>query len=510
MLTGHKLFEGETVSPVLASVLKDDVDLDELPGDTPPTIRDLIGRSLRKKPKQRLQAIGDARIVLEEYRADPEGSAAPQTESVLVIDERPRWRRLLPWAAAGLLAFALAGLSWSVLHTKPQVVSATIPPPPEAEFYLNPASPGPVAVSPDGRSIAFSAQDTNGDILLYVRRLNAPQAQALSGTDNAAYPFWSPDSRWIGYFNRPEGTLKKIDTNGGPPITLTEASNGKGGTWNEDGVIVFAPEAGSPLHRVASAGGESVPLTEIDAERHNSHRHPRFLPDGKQIIFLARGNTPGQSSLMVADLESGSTREVMATETQAEYASGHLLFVRDRTLMAQTFDAGAAKLEGEAVPLAEELLVIQGASLADFSLSETGILSFATGRSEDQTQLEWRDRTGGDGGTLGDEASYQTPVLSPDGSVAVVEIVDGSTGTEDLWIVDLERAVRTRFTFDSAQDIWPVWAPDGQTVYFSSNRGGGFAVYKKNLEGAGEVEEVMGGAGSGACARRRGVRGPSW
>ena len=493
MLTGHKLFEGETVSHVLASVLKDNVDLDELPGDTPPTIRDLIGRSLRKKPKQRLQAIGDARIVLEEYRADPEGSAAPQTESVLVIDEGPRWRRLLPWAAAGLLAVALAGLSWSVLGTKPQVVSATIPPPPEAEFYLNPNSPGPVAVSPDGRSLAFSAQDANGDILLYVRRLDAPQAQALSGTDNAAYPFWSPDSRWIGYFNRPEGTLKKIDTNGGPPITLTEAPNGKGGTWNDGGVIVFAPEASSPLHRVSSAGGESVPLTGLDAERHNSHRHPRFLPDGHQIIFLARGNTPAQSSLMVADLESGSTREVMATETQAEYASGHLLFVRERALMAQPFDPGSAELEGEAVPLAEELLVIQGASLADFSLSETGILSFATGRSEDQTHLEWRDRTGGDGGTLGDEAPYQTPLLSPDGSVAVVEIVDESTGTEDLWVVDLERAVRTRFTFDSAQDIWPVWSPDGQTVFFSSNRGGGFAIYKKSLEGAGEVEEVIRG-----------------
>jgi Tol biopolymer transport system component len=124
-------------------------------------------------------------------------------------------------------------------------------------------------------------------------------------------------------------------------------------------------------------------------------------------------------------------------------------------------------------------------------LSKTGILSFATGRSEDQTHLEWRDRTGGDAGTLGDEAPYQTPVLSPDGSVAVVEIVDGSTGTEDLWIVDLERAVRTRFTFDSAQDIWPVWSPDGQTIFFASNRGGGFAVYKKSLEGAGEVEEVV-------------------
>ncbi len=493
MLTGHKLFEGETVSHVLASVLKDEVDLDELPAETPAPFRKLIGRCLRKKPKQRLQAIGDARIAIEEYLADPEGSVDAPAESTVVAAAVPRWRRFLPWAVAGLLAVAVAGLMWSILGMNPQVVSATIPPPPDAEFYLNPNSPGPVAVSPDGRSLAFSAQDPNGDILLYVRRLNAPQAQALSGTDNAAYPFWSPDSRWIGYFNRPEGTLKKIDTNGGPPITLTEASNGKGGTWNDDGVIVFAPEASSPLHRVSSAGGQSVQLTEIDGESHNSHRHPRFLPGGSQIIFLARGNTPAQSSLLVADLENGTTREVMATQTQAEYATGHLLFVRERALMAQPFDPGAARLEGEAAPLAEDVLVIQGASLADFSLSETGILSFATGRSEDQTQLEWRDRIGGEGGTLGDEAPYQTPVLSPDGSLAVVEIVDESTGAEDLWIVDIERGVRTRFTFDSAQDIWPVWSPNGQTVFFSSNRGGNFAIYMKSLEGAGEVEQVIHG-----------------
>jgi serine/threonine protein kinase len=493
MLTGNKLFEGETVSHVLASVLKDEVDFEELPSTTPPRIQELIGRCLRKKPKQRLQAVGDARIVLEEYLADPEGSVAVPAESIVVAAAIPHWRRFLPWAVAGLLAVAVAGLMWSVLGAKPQVVSATIPPPPDAEFHLNPNSPGPVAVSPDGRSLAFSAQDSNGDILLYVRRLDAPQAQALSGTDNAAYPFWSPDSRWIGYFNRSDNTLKKIDTNGGPPITLTEARNGKGGTWNDDGVIVFAPEASAPLHRVSSAGGESVPLTEVNSELHNSHRHPRFLPDGHQIMFLARGNTPAQSSLLVTDLDGGEIRKVMATETQAEYASGHLLFVRESALMAQPFDPGSVRLEGEAVPLAEGVLVIQGASLADFSMSKTGVLSFATGRSEEQTRLEWRDRTGGDGSTLGDEAPYRTATLSPDGTLAIVEVIDDSAGTEDLWVVDVERGLRTRFTFDPAQDIWPVWSPDGRTVYFSSNRGGKFAIFKKSLEGAGEVEEVIRG-----------------
>jgi serine/threonine protein kinase len=491
MLSGRKLFEGETVSHVLASVLKDQVDLDALPSETPPRLHELIARCLKKQPKQRLQAIGDARIVLEDYLADPEGSIAVMTESVRVTPAAPRWRRLLPWTIATALAAAMAAFMWSVLGASPQVISATIPPPVDAEFHLNPNSPGPVAVSPDGRSIAFSAQDANGDVLLYVRRLDAPQAQALSGTVNAGYPFWSPDSRWIGYFNRSEGTLKKIDTNGGPPITLTEAPNGKGGAWNGDGVIVFAPSADSPLHRVASAGGESVPLTEIDAERHNSHRHPRFLPDGRQIIFLARGNTPKESALLVTDLQGGAVREVLSTETQAEYASDHLLFVRERALMAQPFDPGSARLEGEAAPLAEDVMVIQGAALASFSVSRTGVLSFATGRAEEQTQLEWRDRTGGGVSAFGDPAPYRSAIISPNGTQAVAEVIDATTGTQDLWIFDIERGLRTRFTFDPGQDIWPVWSPDGRTVFFASNRDGAFNVYGKSLEGAGEVEELV-------------------
>jgi dipeptidyl aminopeptidase/acylaminoacyl peptidase len=159
--------------------------------------------------------------------------------------------------------------------------------------------------------------------------------------------------------------------------------------------------------------------------------------------------------------------------------------------MAQPFDPGTARFEGEAVPLAEDVLTIQGASLADFSMSDTGVLSFATGRSEEQTQLEWRDRAGEEGGAVGDEAPYRTAKLSPDGTLAIAEVIDETTGTQDLWVFDMERGLRTRFTFDPAADIWPVWSPDGQTVYFASNRQGNFGVYQKSLEGAGEVEEVI-------------------
>jgi serine/threonine protein kinase len=491
MLTGHKLFEGETVSHVLASVLKDEVDLDELSAKTPARLLELISRCLRKKPRERLQAIGDARIALEEEIADPGREEAPAGVAAEVAEPRSRWRRALPWAVAAVLALAFAAAMWSVLGQKPQVIAATVAPSEGTDIHLNPASPGPAAVSPDGLSIAYSARDSEGEVLLYLRRIDAPQAQALSDTQNAGYPFWSPDSRWIGFFNRADGTMKKIDTRGGPPITLCRAPNGKGGTWNSDGVIIFAPDATGPLMRVPSAGGEPSKLTEVDVDRHNSNRHPRFLPGGRRVLYLARGVTPPQSTLMAVDLESGETSDVMPLVTQAEFADGQLLFVREGALMAQPFDPEGLEFTGDAVPVAEGVLVVSGASLATFSASHTGILSYITGKADVQAELEWHDRSGKIEGTLGDPTSYRSLVVSPDDQMAAVLVTDMTIGTDDIWIFDLERNLRSRFTFDPALDVYPVWSPDSDSLYFASNRGGEQAIYRKDISGAGNVELIL-------------------
>jgi Tol biopolymer transport system component len=491
MLTGHKLFEGETVSHVLASVLKDDVDLEELPDETHPKLQALIARCLRKQPRQRLQAIGDARIVLEEPLNDAEATVDAGTAAAEVAGPVARWRRVLPWAAAGVLAVAFAAAMWSVLGREQQVIAATVAPAEGTNFHLNPASPGPAAVSPDGLSIAYSARDADGEVLLYVRRIDAPQPQAFSDTQNAAYPFWSPDSRWIGYFNRADGTLKKIDTRGGPPITLCRAPNGKGGSWNSDGMIVFAPDANGPLMRVSSAGGDPSKLTEIDAERHNSNRHPRFLPDGRHLLYLARGVTPPQSTLMAVDTEGGESTDIMSLVTQAEYANGHLLFVREGALMAQAFDPTKLEFTGDAVPVSEGVLVVSGASLATFSASDTGILSYITGQADMQSELEWRDRAGTIDGTLGDPSSYRSLVVSPDDTMAAVLVTDMTIGTDDIWIFDLERNLRSRFTFDPALDVFPIWSPDSRSLYFASNREGKQGVFRKDIAGAGTVELIL-------------------
>jgi Tol biopolymer transport system component len=489
MLTGTRLFEGETVSHVLASVLKDEPDLGALPSDTDPRIVELIGRCLRKDPKVRIQAIGDIRIAIEEVMADPVGptESAPAAEP----DAPPRWRRLVPWAAAATTALALAAAVVLRPTIEAAVIKATIPPPDGTNFDLRAANPGPAVVSPDGTKIAFTALDDDSETRIFVRRLDAGKAHALSGTEGAQYPFWAPDSRWLGFFTQPDDVLRKIDTTGGPPITLCPASNGKGGSWSEAGVIVFSPDAGSPLQRVSSAGGEAVDLTTRDPERHNSHRLPWFLPDGNRFLFVARGVTGEESALMVGSLDGGEPVEILRNDTQAAYASGRLIFVRDQTLMAQPFDPNRLELTGEAQPVAEDVLVIPGAALAVFGVSDNGVLTFQTGSAIAETALEWRDRAGRATGVLGDPALYRLALLSPDGEHVAAQVTDMETGAFDLWIYEVARNIRTRFTFDPMADVAPVWSADGSIVYFASNRDNLFSVYRKPLSGVGEVEPVV-------------------
>ncbi len=490
MLTGVKLFDGQTVSHVLAAVLKDEPDLSELPEATPPRIAELVGRCLRKDPKMRIQAIGDVRIALDEYLADPEAAAQPAATASPELPTVPGWKRVIPWAAAGALGLVVAALLLIHVLTPTTVVRATIPPPKGMNFDLRPASPGPAVVSPDGTSVAFTAVDEDSETRVFVRRLDAGEAHALSGTEGAQYPFWAPDSRWLGFFTQPGDTLRKIDTTGGPPITLCPAGNGKGGSWSPDGVIVFAAGSSTGLSRVSSAGGESAQITSLDPEKHNSHRLPWFLPDGRHFLFVARGVSGENSSIMIGSLDSQETIEFMHNESQAAFAEGRLLFVRDQTLMAQPFDPDALATTAEAVPVAEDVLVIQGAELAVFGVSGNGVLTFQTGSSVSEAVLEWRDRAGQSTGELSDPALYRTVTLSPDSLYAVAQAVDMETGTQDLWVFELERNIRTRFTFDPLADVAPVWSPDGATIFFASNRDGEFSVFRKPLSGIGEVELV--------------------
>jgi Tol biopolymer transport system component len=289
------------------------------------------------------------------------------------------------------------------------------------------------------------------------------------------------------------GKLKKIAVAGGPPVTLCDASNGKNGTWNRQGDIVFTPTHISPLFRVSAAGGEPTALTELDEEAGDvSHRHPVFLPDGRHFLYVARRRGGDrETTLRIGSLDGTIDRDLIATPANAAYASGRLLFMRADTLMAQPFDPDSFELSGEAVPLVEQVLEITGAALSGFAVSETGTLIYHTGEAKQNSQLVWKDRRGVELGTLGEPADQAGIEFSPDGRRVCVRLI-GEDGQSDLWIYDTDRGLRSRFTFDPGEDVAAKWSPDGRHIAFASDRDGGvFNLYRKDVSGTGDAERLL-------------------
>jgi len=488
-LTGRKAFGGDTITDMIAAVVAREPEWERLPAETPRAVTRLLRRCLEKDQEQRLRDIGDARLELEELLAHPEGLHA-EPEAVAATGKAS----LLWKLAVAVLALVAAGLGFALWQSDTpqpqQITRAFIPAPSIGDFDLGTDYPAPVAVSPDGRTLVFGVQE-EGRKRLWVRDLDDLEARPLAGTEGALYPFWSPDNRHIGFFA--QGKLKKIEVAGGPAMSLCNAPNGKGGTWNEDGVIVFAPSHTTNLQRVSAAGGEPADVTAVDPENgEDSHRHPRFLPDGEHFLYAARVGFGGQSAnsrLMIGSL-SGESSELMPGASNVEYAAGHLLYVYERTLMARPFDTERLEVTGDAFPIAEEIWGDQGALLGVFSASENGVLAFQTGtpREDVDSQLEWFDRSGQLLGEVGTPEPYGEASISPDGATAVVNIRDAASSNRDLWLVDLERQLKTRFTFDPAQDWISVWSPTGDRIAFSSERSGSGDLYIKSVTGGGEAE----------------------
>ena len=493
MLTGRKAFGGETVTDMIAAVVAREPEWERLPADTPRAVNRLLRRCLEKDQEKRLRDIGDARLELEELLAHPEGlHAEPETIGA------PGKASLLWKVAAAVLALVAAGLGfglWRASQPEPQQITrAFIPAPAGADFDLGSDYPAPVALSPNGRTLVYGVQEDGTTKRLWVRDLDDLEARPLAGTEGGLYPFWSPDSRFVGFFA--QGKLKKVEVTGGPAMTLCDAPNGKGGTWNQDGVIVFAPAHTTTLQRVSAAGGEPVEVTKMDVERaEDSHRHPRFLPDGEHFLYTARvgfGGGSANSRLVVGSL-SGEASELMPATSNTEYVAGHLLYVFDTTLMARPFDAERRELTGDAFPIAERVWGDQGALLGVFSASENGVLAYQTGtpREDVLSTLTWMDRSGEVISAVGSEEAYSEVNLSPDGLTAVVNISDRESGNRDLWLVDLQRQLKSRFTFDASQDWIAVWSPDGDRIAFSSERTGSSDLYVKSVSGGGEAELVF-------------------
>ena len=514
MLAGKRAFEGETVSDTLASILKEEPDWGALPPGTPEKVRVILRKCLRRDAKQRLHDIADARLDLEELSsagASTSSSQLPFEEKTAVPGptvgrsasaSRERGSKnvlslYFPWAIAAACAAAAGGFGVLALRARApeeRVFRATINPPDGTVFVVDTTQPGPPVLSPDGRRLAFTARGADAKVRLYVRSLDSSEAQALTGTEGAQYPFWSPDSRFLGF--GADQKLKRIEASGGPPSILCATTDfPKGGAWSPAGVIVFAPAAGGPLHVVSENGGESKPITKLDGKRgDNSHRLPFFLPDGRHFLYLARLSSaqPAEGNQILAgSVDGGESKPILRSPAAAEYASGNLLFLRDRALMAQRFDPERLALQGEARPVVDNVTVLTGAAKAVFSASRTGVLVAQVGAAVDLgAQLDWTDRAGKTLGTLADRAAYDEVSVSPDGRNVAVSAIDLKAGTHDIWICDVARNLKTRFTFDPGEELSPRWSPDGRSVVYVAGRGKQQGFYRKSIEGSG-VEELL-------------------
>ena len=485
MTTAHHAFEGKTQLSVLAAILESEPErVSALRPSSPPRLDETVRRCLAKNPDERYGCMHDVRIQL--------AAIADSAVDRPIVVAGKNGRTWPAWFAAGvsaLIAVALGAAYVNGASAPVPVVRSSILPPPGTTFVLGePDSAAPV-LSPDGSRLAFVARDEKGSVMLYEQALDSLQAQPLNGTDNAMYPFWSPDSRQVGFFTV-DRKLKRISASGGPPQIICDANAGRGGAWSKDGTIVFAPSVSGTLLRVSASGGAVEPASKLDATQgENGHRWPNFLPDGRHFIYWARKSLVGQvGSLYVGELGSLDAKVLVRGGPPAFWVPGYLLFVRDQVLMAQPFDARNFALSGDPVPLAEPVVVNEGTNRPIFSASENGRLIYRAGNSStDFFHLAWMDREAKESDPHLPPGLYGFVTLSPDGTRLAAAVLEGA-GAAHINVVDLARGTRTRLTFGNGSENKPVWSPDGRTIYYQILDGG---IHARAADGSGEDRIVL-------------------
>ena len=485
MVTGERAFAGTTAATVIGAILHTDPPpVSARQALAPAQLDRVVARCLAKDPDNRWQTARDIALELRwigAHAADP------------IVDRPRQGAGKVGWltsAALVILAFAAAsGVSYvrGAPASAPPVRLEVTPP-----DGLTPAESdvgGPVAISPDGRHLAFVATGADGRQLLWVRPLDSYSAQALPETDGATQPFWSPDSRSLGFFA--QGKLKKIQISGAASQTLCDAILPRGGAWSVHGDILFAASIGYELYRIPAAGGPPVPVPEdgFNTER----KFPAFLPDGRHFVYSGR---PQKYGIFLAALDSPGARLLLDDYNSVSYAApGYLLVLigsskgaRAGTLIAQPFDPDRLEITGEPSVVAERIEYPDGLGRGAFSVSDNGTLVYNNFKTP-SNQLTWFDRSGKPQGNVGGSVSYAVPSLSPDEKTVAAMRVDPETRSPDLWLIDLARGVSSRLTDDPAGDSRPTWSPDGDRIVFASPRGLPPNLYLKAVRGG--VEERL-------------------
>jgi serine/threonine protein kinase/Tol biopolymer transport system component len=492
MVTGRRAFQGKSNFSLASAILEKEPEaMSAIKPMTPAALDHAVKKCLAKAPDERWQSASDLASELKWIGESRASGAA-------MLPVSGSQRRRLAWIATGIgiviaviVSFAGGYFSRPVANDS---IRSFIPAPENTSFLFVGNAGGPPVLSPDGKNLAFVASEAGGASRIYVRPLGTLEARPLSGTDNAWAPFWSPDGRKLGFFA--DGKLKIIDIQGGTPVSLADAPTPRGGSWSPDGTILFAPEFRSCLYRVPASGGAEVAVTRVDAPKHTSHRWPWFLPDGKHFLYLAISHQAPRDEndgIYFASLDGKENIRLKAAFTNAQYASGFLLYVRDGELVAQEFDPSTGKLHEEEKQVANGVSEDGTTWRAAFTVSPNGLLAFYPGAHVD-TQLAWYDRAGKQLGTLGETfgalvASTSSAAqlrLSSAGDRAALAI-QGSVN--DIWVMGVARGVRQRLTF-GLSSINPVWSPDGKWVAYRTVTKEGFAIARR-LSAGGPEETIL-------------------
>jgi len=487
MVAGKRPFAGKSQISLASSILESDPEpVGKLKPTTPPAFEHVVTTCLQKNPDERYLAAHDIKLELQWIAADKSSTAAPASTPA-----PSSTRERLGWVAAVVAAIVLTAATAIFFYHPAQSghsIRTVINPPEKATFDLTGDSAGPPVTSPDGASLAFAATGADGRTALWVRPMNTVEARALPGTEGATFPFWSPDSRSLGFFA--DGKLKAVDLEGGSTQMVCDAPLGRGGAWGADGVILFSPAPTAPILRVSASGGTPIPITKLDEALHTSHRWPFFLPDGKHFLYVALhhdASKAGNNSVYYASLDDRENRSLFRSQTNAVYAGGFLLFGRGDQLMAQPFNPSSGMLSGEPQNVAKGVMNDGSTWHMDASASNDGLLVFGSGASGD-LELIWMDRSGKIS-TIADKLpDLQAAVLSPEGDRVALQMNAGQT---DIWVLDLTRGVRTRVTFGPVGNVSPLWSPDGKWIAYSSAQNGHFAICRKPSDGSGAEECLL-------------------
>lgn len=516
MIAGKSPFKGVHETALIYEIVNvDPPPIGTVKPDVPADLDVIVLECLDKDPNERTQSARQVAIDLKRFRRESGrsrvsritgsrpayGASATvhpgQAESVTGEAAGVKRKAILPWVLAGALAVLTVVFAWLYMSVSsaPQRELRLSVQPPEGVFFGRRAG-GHQAISPDGSMIAFVGVDSTRTPSLYLRALNDATPRRLPGTEGAMRPFWSPDSRWIGF--ETSRILKKIDIMGGSPLTICNLNASQGASWNGSGQIVYNGfETSSGLWVISANGGESRPLMNADtttlANSAGSRRWPCFLPDGEHFLFTLLGISASQDGkIMVGSLSSSEPKELLNARSNAQYANGHIFFYRDNKLIAQPFDPDALELTGNPIPLTENPTYDAGRGRADFSVSNEGTVVQTTGWSngdEPSSSTLWLDRAGKptDGPQL--QGEIREVRLSPDGSH--LALVEGGGQTVDIWVYNIRRNVRSRLTFGAGSENNPTWSPDGRTVYFTSFQlNGKIGLFRKDAVGLGSEEQL--------------------